>query len=67
MRFGSNQEHILRKLKNFKTKLYKSCFKVKLEPAKLLFRDLKIIRISDLLAFNNCQFVQHHMIENLPH
>ena len=42
------------------------CFKLKLEPTKPLYRDLKILKIIDLLTLNNCQFVQAHMIGKLP-
>ena len=31
------------------------CFKSKLEPTKPLYRDLKILRIRDLLTLSNCQ------------
>ena len=42
------------------------CFKSKLEPVKPLYRDLKILKIRDLLTLLNCQFVQAHMTGNLP-
>ena len=42
------------------------CFKSKLEPTKPLSRDLKILKIRDLLTLNNSQFVQPHMICKLP-
>ena len=42
------------------------CFKSKLEPVKPLYRDLKILKIRDLLTLINCQFVQVHMTGNLP-
>ena len=42
------------------------CFKSKLEPTKPLYRELKILKIRDLLTLNNCQFVQDHMIGKLP-
>ena len=42
------------------------CFKSKLEPTKPLSRDLKILKIRDLLTLNNCQFVQPHIICKLP-
>ena len=42
------------------------CFKLKLEPTKPWYRDLKILKIIDLLTLNNCQFVQAHMINKLP-
>ena len=38
------------------------CFESKLEPTKPLYRDLKMLKIRDLLTLNNCQFVQAHMI-----
>ena len=40
------------------------CFKSKLEPAKPLYRDSKILKTRDLLTLNNCQFVQAHMTGN---
>ena len=42
------------------------CFKSKLEPTKLLYRELKILKIRGLLTLDNCQFVQDHMIGKLP-
>ena len=42
------------------------CFKSKLEPAKPLHRDLKILKMRDLLTIINCQFAQAHMTGNLP-
>ena len=42
------------------------CFKSKLEPTKPLYRDLKILKIRDVLTLNNCQFVQAHIIGKLP-
>ena len=42
------------------------CFKLKLEPTKPMYRELKILKKRDLLTLNNCQFVQAHMIGKLP-
>ena len=42
------------------------CFKSKLEPAKPIYKDLKILKIRDLLTLINCQLVQSHMTGNLP-
>ena len=42
------------------------CFKLKLERTKPLYRDLKILKIRDLLTLNNCQFVQAHTIGKIP-
>ena len=42
------------------------CFKSKVEPAKPLHRDLKILKMRDLLTIINCQFAQAHMTGNLP-
>ena len=43
------------------------CFKSKLQPAKPLYRDLKIFKIRDLLTLINChKFQQAYMAGGLP-
>ena len=41
-------------------------FKSKNEPTNLLFRNLKIMKFKDILAYNNCIFVHDQLNENLP-
>ena len=41
-------------------------FKPKNEPSNPLFRDLKIMKFKDILAYNNCIFVHDQLNENLP-
>ena len=41
-------------------------FKPKNEPTNPLFRNLKIIKFRDILAYNNCIFVHDQLNENLP-
>ena len=41
-------------------------FKPKTEPTNPLFRNLKIIKFKDILAYNNCIFVYNKLNENLP-
>ena len=58
---------LLKKFKKLQNKAVRiMCFKSKLESDKPLYRDLKILKIRDLLTLINCQFVQAHMTGNLP-
>ena len=41
-------------------------FKPKNEPTNPLFRNLKIVKFKDILAYNNCIFVHDQLNENLP-
>ena len=41
-------------------------FKPKNEPSNSLFRNLKIMKFKDILAYNNCIFVHDQLNENLP-
>ena len=71
MRYGlqiwvKTRTQLLKKLKSFKKTVRIMCFKSKLEPAKPLYRDSKILKIRGLLTLINCQFVQAHMAGNLP-
>ena len=41
-------------------------FEPKNEPTNPLFRNLKIVKFKDILAYNNCIFVHDQLNENLP-
>ena len=41
-------------------------FKPKNEPTNPLFRNLKIMKLKDILAYKNCTFVQDQINENMP-
>ena len=57
----------LKKLNKFKKKAIRiMSFKTKSEPTNPLFRNLKIIKFKDILAYNNCIFVYDQLNENLP-
>ena len=65
--WGQNKNTTFNEIEKLQNKAIRiMCFKLKLEPTKPLYRDLKILKIIDLLTLNNCQFVQAHMIGKLP-
>ena len=64
---GSKREHNFKEIENLQNKAIRIMrFKSKLEPTKPLYRELKILKIRDLLTLENCQFVWSHMIGKLP-
>ena len=65
--WGQNKNTTFKEIEKLQNKAIRiMCFKSKLEPTKPLYRELKILKIRDLLTLNNCQFVQDHMIGKLP-
>ena len=64
--WSQNRNTTLKEIEKLQNKAMRvMCFKSKLEPTKPLYRELKILKIRDLLTLNNCQFVQAHMIDTL--
>ena len=54
--WGQNKNTTFKEIEKLQNKAIRiMCFKSKLEPTKPLYRDLKIIRIRDLLTLSNCQ------------
>ena len=65
--WGQNKNTTFKEIEKLQNKAIRiMCFKSKLEPTKLLYRELKILKIRGLLTLDNCQFVQDHMIGKLP-
>ena len=65
--WGQNKNTTFKEIEKLQNKAIRiMCFKSKLESTKPLYRELKILKIRDLLTLNNCQFVQAHMIGKLP-
>ena len=64
--WSQNRNTTLKEIEKLQNKAIRvMCFKSKLEPTKPLYRELKILKIRDLLTLNYCQFVQAHMIDTL--
>ena len=60
--WGQNKNTTFKEIEKPQNKAVRiMCFKSYLEPAKPLYRDLKIIKIRDLLILINCQFLKAHM------
>ena len=54
--WGQNKNTTFKEIEKLQNKAIRiMCFKSKLEPTKPLYRDLKILRIRDLLTLSNCQ------------
>ena len=54
--WGQNKNTTFKEIEKLQNKAIRiMCFKSKLEPTKPLYRDLKILRITDLLTLSNCQ------------
>ena len=54
--WGQNKNTTFKEIEKLQNKPIRiMCFKSKLEPTKPLYRDLKILRIRDLLTLSNCQ------------
>ena len=65
--WGQNKNATFKEIEKLQNKAIRiMCFKSKLEPTKPLYRDLKILKIRDVLTLNNCQYVQAHIIGKLP-
>ena len=65
--WGQNKNATFKEIEKLQNKAVRiMCFKSKLEPTKRIYKDLKIIKIRDLLTLINCQLVQAHMTGNLP-
>ena len=65
--WGQNKNTTFNEIEKLQNKAIRiMCFKLKLERTKPLYRDLKILKIRDLLTLNNCQFVQAHTIGKIP-
>ena len=57
-KYGVKKRTTLKEIEKLQNKAARiMCFKSKLEPAKPLYRNLKILKIKDLLTLINCQFV----------
>ena len=71
MRYGlqvwdQNKSTTFKEIENLQNKAIRiMCFKSKLEPAKPLYRDFKILKIRDLLTLINCQFEKASMTGKL--
>ena len=64
---GQHRNQTIKKIEQIQEKAIRiMSFKTKSEPTNPLFRNLKIIKFKDILAYNNCIFVHDQLNENLP-
>ena len=54
-KWSQNKNEIFKETEKLQNKAIRIiCFKLKLQPTKPLYRDLKILKIRGLLTLNNC-------------
>ena len=65
--WGQHRNQTIKEIEQIQEKAIRimSC-KPKNEPTNPLFRNLKIMKFKDILAYNNCIFVHDQLNENLP-
>ena len=65
--WGQHRNQTIKQIQQIQEKAIRiMSFKPKTEPTNPLFRNLKIIKFKDTLAYNNCIFVHDQLNENLP-
>ena len=64
---GQNRNQTIKGIEQIQEKAIRIVsFKPKNEPTNPLFQNLKIIKLKDILTYNNCIFVHDQLNENLP-
>ena len=65
--WGQHRNQTMKEIEQIQEKAIRiMSFKPKNEPTNPLFRNLKIMKFKDILAYNNCIFAHDQLNENLP-